>query len=410
MIAPISHDVDDARLDLATVIRREGGQVLATLVRLTGDIGLAEDALQDAAMVALERWPATSIPDNPAAWLTTTARNRALDRLRRERTRTHRETEAMRLLDQEGIEAPDGRDDRLRLIFTSCHPALSPDARVALALRTVGGLTTSEIARAFLVPEPTIGQRISRAKKKIATARIPYRIPEEHELADRLPAVLDTLYVIFTAGHHPAHGRLDSRFDLAQEAIALGRLLGALMPDEGEVHGLVALMLATNARRAARLDRDGAPVLLADQDRSLWDTAAVDEAAALVHKTLTAGQVGPLQIEAAIATLHGLAPSDVETDWKQIVDLYRMLERVSPGPVTRVNRAVAESKVFGAAHALALLEGIEMPRWHLYWSTRSELLRQVGDVAGARHALEAALACEMNDSDRALLAARLAAL
>jgi RNA polymerase sigma-70 factor, ECF subfamily len=392
--------------DLESAIRDEGGRVLATLIRLTGDMGIAEDALQDAAMVALENWPVAGIPDNPAAWLTTTARNRALDRLRRERVRTAKETEAMRLLDQGDIEPPDGRDDRLRLIFTSCHPALSPEARVALSLRTVAGLTTTEIARAFLVPDATMGQRISRAKKKIATARIPYRIPPDHELPDRLGAVLSTLYVVFTAGHHAVQGRLDARVDLASEAIRLGRLLSQLMPDEPEAQGLLALMLATHSRHAARLDRHGRPVLLVEQDRSLWDHASIDEAAAIVDRVLRLRRVGPLQIQAAIATLHGLAPSDADTDWPQIVDLYRMLEQIAPGSVTRVNRAVAESKVFGPVHALALLEGSEEEGWHLYWATRSELLRQAGEHVGARVALERALECEMNDSDRTLLESR----
>ena len=392
--------------DLEAAIRNEGGRVLATLIRLTGDMGIAEDALQDAAMVALEKWPATGIPENPAAWLTTTARNRALDRLRRERVRTAKETEAMRLLDQGDVEPLDGRDDRLRLIFTSCHPALSPDARVALSLRSVGGLTTTEIARAFLVPDATMGQRISRAKKKIATARIPYRIPAAHELPDRLAAVLSTIYVVFTTGHHPVQGRLDARVDLATEAIRLGRLLCQLMPDEPEVQGLLALMLATHARHAARLDRHGRPILLADQDRRQWDHAAIGEAAAIVDRVLRVGRVGPLQIQAAIATLHGLAASDADTDWPQIVDLYRMLEHIAPGAVTRINRAVAESKVFGPGHALDLLERTEEEGWHLYWSTRAELLRQTGRHAEARAALERALACEMNDSDRMLLESR----
>ena len=395
-----------ATADLEAAIRHEGGRVLATLIRLTGDMGLAEDALQDAAMVALQKWPVGGIPANPAAWLTTTARNRALDRLRRERVRTAKETEAMRLLDHEAIEPPDGRDDRLRLIFTSCHPALSPEARVALSLRTVTGLTTTEIARAFLVSDATMGQRISRAKSKIATARIPYRIPADHELPDRVPAVLTTVYVVFTTGHHAAAGRLDSRIDLATEAIQLGRLLRELMPDEPEVQGLLALMIATHARHPARLDHLGRPVLLAEQDRDEWDHAAIAEAAAIVDGVLRLRRVGPLQIQAAIATLHGLAPSDAETDWAQIVDLYRMLEEHSPGSVTRVNRAVAESKVFGPAHALELLDGAEADGWHLYWATRAEMLRQTGADPQAREALRRALSCQMNESDRMLLESR----
>jgi RNA polymerase sigma-70 factor (ECF subfamily) len=395
---------------LEETIRIEGGRVLATLIRLTGDMGIAEDAVQDAAIAALETWPVRGVPSNPAAWLTTTARNRALDRLRRERSRTDKETEAIRLLGQTDMTPPDGRDDRLRLIFTSCHPALGPDARVALALRTVSGLTTSEIARAFLVPEPTMGQRISRAKKKIATARIPYRIPADHELPARLPAVLSTLYVVFTAGHHAAEGRFDTRVDLADEAIRMTRLLADLMPDEPEVHGLLALMLATHARRAARLDTTGAQVLLAEQDRTRWDRPAIEEASGIVDRVLRLRRVGPLQIQAAIAALHGLAESDADTDWPQIVDLYRMLEQLSPGPVTRVNRAVAESKVFGPAHALTLLDDVDAEGWHLYWSTRSELHRQAGEITRARADLVAALECPMNESDRQLLQERLAGL
>jgi RNA polymerase sigma-70 factor, ECF subfamily len=395
---------------LADAIRIEGGRVLATLIRLTGDIGLAEDALQEAVVTALEKWPEMGVPDNPAAWLTTTARNRALDRMRRERVRDAKETEAMRLLDQGDTEPPDGRDDRLRLIFTSCHPALSPEARVALTLRTIAGLTTPEIARAFLVGEATIGQRISRAKKKIATARIPYRIPDDHELPDRLPAVLSTLYVIFTAGHHAAQGRLDSRVDLSSEAIRLGRMLAELMPDEPEVRGLLALMLATHGRLPARLDAMGEPVLLAEQDRTKWDRGAIEEAAAIVGQVLGTREVGPMQIQAAIAVLHGTAPSDAETDWAQIVDLYRILERVSPGVVTRVNRAVAEAKVFGPARGLALIEGHESERWHLYWAARAQFLAQLGLRDEARQALISGLACDMNDSDRSLLESRLASL
>lgn len=395
---------------LEDTIRAEGPQVLATLIRLTGDFGLAEDSLQDAVVRALETWPRSGVPDNPAAWLTTTARRRALDRLRRERSRTAKETEAMRLLDSGPIEPPDGRDDRLRLIFTSCHPALSPEARVALSLRTVGGLTTTEIARAFLVPEPTMGQRISRAKKKIATARIPYRIPDDHELPDRVASVVSTVYVIFTTGHHAPVGRLDARIDLADEAIRLGRLLVELMPDEPECHGLLALMLAVHGRRAARLDDRGRPVLLADQDRTTWDRAAIDEAASILDRVLGRRQAGPLQIQAGIAILHGLAPSDSETDWPQIVDLYRILEQHQPGVVTRVNRAVAEWKVFGPSHALDLLSDVDAEGWHLYWAVRAELERDLGWADAAAESLRRALGCEPNSSDRSLLEGRLAAL
>lgn len=396
-------------MTLDEVVRIEGGRVLATLIRLCGDFDLAEEALQDAVVVALERWPQTGLPDNPGAWLTTTARNKALDRLRREAHRSEKETEAFRML----AEPPDPphSDDRLRLIFTCCHPALSPAARVALTLRTIGGLTTTEIARTFLVPEPTMGQRISRAKRKIAVARIPYRVPEQHELVDRIPAVLAVLYLIFTTGHHAPGGRLDSRVDLAEEAIRLGRILVELMPDEAECQGLLSLMLATHARRDARLDPNGNLVLLPDQDRSRWDQAAITEAADTVDQVLRRGAIGPFQIQAAIACLHGLAGSDATTDWKQIVDLYRRLEQITPSPVVTVNRAVAEAKVFGPEAGLALLEqttGVE--QWHLYWSTMAALLRQADRIDGAVRAYRSALECEMNESDRRFLEGQLRSL
>ncbi len=388
-------------------IRVEGGQVLATLIRLSGDIGLAEDALQEAAVIALEKWSGDGLPENPAAWLTTVARNKALDLLRREARRKGKESEAQ-LTMLAGAEANSEGDDRLRLMFTCCHPSLSPETRVILTLRTIGGLSTAEIANVFLTSESTIGQRISRAKKKISVAGIPYRIPDEHELPDRLPAVLATVYVVFTTGHHPSSGRLDSRVDLAVEAIRLGRILAILMPDEPEVQGLLALMLATDARSKARTDDEGKLVLLPDQDRSLWDRAAIAEASSILERALRRQRAGPYQIEAAMACLHGQAASDADTDWAQIVDLYRLLERVDPGPVVRVNRAVAESKVFGAAAGLSLLDSVSgVDTWHLYWSTRAELARQEGLPQDAAEAYARALACEKNDSDRDHLQARL---
>ncbi len=391
-------------------IRVEGGRVLATLIRLTGDIGLAEDALQEAAVVALEKWSGDGLPENPAAWLTTVARNKALDLLRREARREGKESEAQMTM-LAGAEANSAGDDRLRLMFTCCHPSLSPETRVILTLRTIGGLSTAEISSAFLMPEATIGQRISRAKKKISVAGIPYRIPDDHELPDRLPAVLATVYVVFTTGHHSSSGRLDARVDLAEEAIRLGRILAILMPDEPEVQGLLALMLATHARSRARLDRAGRLVLLPDQDRSLWDRGAIAEASNILERTLRSRRAGPYQIEAAMACLHGQAASDAETDWGQIVDLYRLLERMEPGPVVRVNRAVAESKLFGAAAGLSLLDSVTgVDTWHLYWSTRAELARQQGLVEDAAEAYVRALACEMNNSDREHLQGRLATL
>ncbi len=392
-------------------VRVEGGQVLATLIRLTGDIDLAEDALQDAAVAALETWK-DLVPDNPGAWLTAVARNKALDRIRREARRDGKEAEA-HLLGNPGTAgaSPRESDDLLRLMFTCCHPALSAESQVALTLRTISGLDTAEIAQAFIANEASMAQRLSRARRKISLARIPYRIPPDHELPDRLPAVLTTVYVIFTTGHHSPAGNFDGRIDLADEAIRIGKMLAFLMPDEPEVTGLLALMLATHARRAARLGADGEMVLLGDQDRSRWDRTAIEEASDMVQRVLRLRRPGPYQIQAAISCLHGQAPSDSGTDWKQIVDLYRLLEAMTPTPVVRVNRSVAEAKVFGPGAGLELLEDVAgLERWHLYWSTRAEFLRQLGRLEEAREAYRAALGCEMNDSDRRFLTRRQAEL
>lgn len=401
------------RLD--EIIRIEGGQVLATLIRLTGDIDRAEDALHDAVVVAADAWRRDGLPDRPGAWLTTVARNKALDRMRRESQRAPKEGEAFRLLTEASMsdDEHERRDDRLRLLFTCCHPALSPESQVALALRIICGLTTVEIARVFLVPEATIGQRISRAKAKIANARIPYRVPDAHELPDRLRPVLTTVYAVYTAGHHAPFGELGGRVDLADEAIRLARVLVELMPDEAECVGLLALTLATNARREARIAADGEMVLLADQDRSLWDSAAIAEASALVESVLRRGRPGAYQMQAAIACLHGVAPSYAETDWPQIAELYAMLEVRWPTAVVRVNRAVAVAEVAGPATGLAMLEalvGSATERWHLYWSTRADFQRRLGDSAAAAESYRRALACPSNDSDRRFLLRRLAAV
>jgi RNA polymerase sigma-70 factor (ECF subfamily) len=399
---------------LDRMVRHEGGRVLATLVRLTGDIALAEDAVQDAVEQALRRWPIDGVPDNAGAWLTTVARRRALDVLRREAKRTAKESDAV-MLDQVSTAMSEVtsdsmvRDDLLRLIFTCCHPALSPEARVALTLRILCGMSTVEIARVFLVADATMGQRISRAKQKIATACIPYRVPSDHELPDRLPAVLAVVYAVVTAGHHAPEGRLDARFDLADEGIRLARLVRGLMPDEPECAGLLALALATNARREARLDEAGELVLLRDQDRTRWRHDEIQEAAELVDAAIRRRRVGQFQLQAAIACLHSLAPSADETDWPQIAELYRMLESLTPSPVVRVNRAVAEAEVNGAAVGLALLEAMDqsdVEQWHLFWSTRAELLLRMGDVEGAVTAFDRALTCTPNESDRRFLERR----
>ena len=365
-------------------------------------------------VVAADVWRRDGIPDRPGAWLTTVARNKELDRIRREARRAPKEVEAFRLLtDGSGSDEVDQRDDRLRLLFTCCHPALSPESQVALALRTICGFTTVDIARVFLVPEPTIGQRISRAKAKIAKARIPYRVPDAHELPDRLRPVLATVYAVFTAGHHAPVGELGGRVDFADEAIRLARLLVELMPDEAECVGLLALMLATNARRRARTDAAGEMVLLADQDRSLWDGAAIAEAAALVDSVLRRGRPGAYQMQAAIACLHGAAPTYADTDWPQIAELYLLLEHRWPTPVVRVNRAVAVAEVAGPQSGLALLDdlvGSPTERWHLYWSARADFQRRLYEIDAAADSYRQALGCPCNDSDRRFLERRLASL
>jgi len=395
-------------VNLAETLRIEGGRILATLIRYTGDFHLAEDALQEATVVALERWSDDDLPPNPGAWLMTTARNKALDRLRREAKRSAKEEEAMRLLD-EAPPPPDDRDDRLRLLFTCCHPAIAPVSQIALALRTICGLSTDEIARVFLVKTPTMAQRISRTKAKIADAHIAYRVPADHELPERLVPVLVTVYAVFTAGHHAPTGRFDARVDLADEGIRLARLLTELMPDEPECWGLLALTLATNARRGGRLDESGDMVLLADQDRSRWDHAAITEADEIIDRQQSRRLAGPFQIQAAIAVLHGMAPSYAETNWQEISELYRTLEAMQPTVVVRVNRAIAEAELYGPEAALILLDDVDSD-WHYLWVARSDLQHRLGQTEGASRSLHRALAAEMNDSDRALLEQRLAEL
>lgn len=389
-------------------LRIEGGRVLATLIRMTRSFDIAEDALQDALVVAHERLADGYEPRNVGAWLTTVARNKALDRLRREAKRSELEREAVVLLSSDSA---NDATDQLRLLFTCCHPALNADAQVALALRTVAGLTTGEIAKAFLVADTTMGQRISRAKSKIRTAQIPYRVPEDHELPDRLPAVLRTIYVVFTTGHASPFGEGDGRVDLADEAIRLARMLVDLMPDEPECSGLLALCLASRARQAARFDEQGNFVRLADQDRSQWQRAMIDEAVEIVERSLQRRRVGPYQLQAAISTLHSGAESFVDTDWTEIADLYRLLESIEPSQVVTVNRAVAESYVRGPTHALDLLDRVEgLSDWHLYWATRADLLRRLAKHEQAIECLRRALTCDMSDTDRSFLTDQLADL
>lgn len=394
-----------------TTIRREGGQVLATLIRLTGDFTLAEDALQEATIVALEQWNREGVPDNPAAWLTRVSRNKALDHIRREAKRTDKEVAATRLLASSN-EGPEPTDP-LRLLFTCCHPTLSEDAQVALTLRTVSQLTTREIARALLQPEATVGQRISRAKTKIKTAHIPYRVPSDAELPNRLPVVLHVLYLMFTAGYAAYEGPAMDRVELADEAIRITRMLADLMPDEPEVRGLLALMLATWARRTTRVDEHGDIVLLADQDREAWEVEAIVEArTAMDHHS--GAPDGWYRLQAAIALEHAEAPSFVATEWIRITQLYTALETVNPSPVVRVNRAVAVAHAQGWSEGLALLEevddGQEIRSWHLYWSTRAEMLSRLERTEEALECVDRALACPMNDEDRRLLESRRSAL
>jgi RNA polymerase sigma-70 factor (ECF subfamily) len=400
-----------AGLELAVIdrtFREESGQVIATLIRLFGDIDLAEEAVQDAFVVATERWPETGLPSNPGGWIVTTARNRAIDRLRRESSREERHAHAVELQLQSEPDPLEGplTDDRLRLIFTCCHPALDTSARVALTLRLLGGLQTPEIARAFLVPEATMGQRLVRAKRKIKAANIPYRVPADADLPDRLGAVLTVVYLIYNEGYSASSGEELMRSDLALEAMRLAGLLTNLMPDEPEATGLLALLLLSESRRGARVASDGSMVLLADQDRNLWDRELIDQGQELVRACLRRNRPGPFQIQAAIAAVHSDAVEAEDTDWRQILSLYDMLMMQAATPVVALNRAVAVAEVYGAADALSLLDDMDLERYHLFHATRAELLRRLGDVGAADDAYGEALALVSNDVERRFLVER----
>ncbi len=392
-------------MDLDRVYRAEYGRCVATLVRLLGDINLAEEAVQDAFAVAVEKW--ATLPPNPGAWIVTTARNRAVDRLRRESTREARHAEALLLHQRdEPEEVGPVTDDQLRLIFTCCHPALAPDARTALTLRLLGGLEVPEIARAYLVPEATVAQRIVRAKKKIRDAGIPYRVPAAEELPDRLRPVLTVLYLMFNEGYAATSGSL-IRTDLCAEAVRLARELAALMPDEPEVLGLLALLLLTEARRPARLGPDGELVLLPDQDRALWNRELIAEGHDLVRRCLRRNRPGPYQIQAAINAVHTDGPA---TDWAQVLALYDQLHALTPTPVVALNRAVAVAEVHGPALALAALEEVELPGYHLLPATRADILARLGRDREAAAAYDDAIALAGNETERAFLQARRAGL
>ncbi len=393
----------DARTALDRVFREEYGRVIASLVRRFGDITIAEEAAGEAILAAAERWPESGIPPNPGAWLTTTAGNRAIDRIRRENQREDKYRVAEMIRDDSDPE-PTGavEDDRLRLIFTCCHPALAPEARVALTLRLLGGLTVPEIARAFLVAETTMGQRITRAKKKIAAARIPYRVPDAADLPDRVDGVLTVLFLVFNEGYLASGDGAPVREELSAEAIRLTRLVHALLPDVPEVTGLLALMLLTDARRAARV-RGGQLVPLDEQDRAGWDRAAIAEGHRLVRECLAINRPGRFQILAAIGAVHTDAPSADTVDYAQVVALYDQLLMIDESPIVRLNRAIAVAELDGPEVALALVDPLPLDGYHPWHATRAHLLRKVGRTVEAKEQYDAALAATGNTAERAYL-------
>ncbi len=401
-------------MGIEEIFRAEHGRILATLIRLLGDFDVAEEALQEALAAALEQWPVAGTPANPVAWLVSTGRHKAIDRLRRRARLAEKQDEIARHIELSAAEDDSPvPEDRLRLIFTCCHPALATEAQVALTLRTLGGLTTEEIAHAFLVPAPTMAQRLVRAKAKIRDARIPYQVPLDDALTERLEAVMVVVYLVFNEGYAASFGARLVRHELCEQAIRLGRMLVELLPPHAEPKGLLALMLLHDARRGTRLDGSGDIVLLEDQDRTRWDRAQIDEGAALVEAALRAGgrPPGPYALQAAIAAVHAQARTAAATDWTQIAALYGVLARVHPTPVVELNRAVAVAMSSGIERGLALVDALdrhgELAEYHLLPAARAELLRRLGRHAEAAESYRRALALVSNEAERRHLEKRL---